>query len=249
MKLNQAKCKILHLGHGNPKHKYGLGREWIESSPEEKDLRVLVDKKLNRRWQCALAAQKPNCILGCIKRSAASRSREVILPLYSTLGNPRHGYRLGNECIESSPEEKDLEVLVDEKLKMNWQDVLAAQKAKLNEMELIDYSKVDELYSSRRRFECTISKFADDTKPGGAAGFLKGQEVLQRDLDRLQHWAIINGTKFNKNTCQSLNLGQINARHKYKLGEQWPQGSSAERDLGVLVNIRLNRNQQWALAA
>jgi len=37
MKFNEAKCKILHVGRGNPKHKYSLGREWLKSSPEEKD--------------------------------------------------------------------------------------------------------------------------------------------------------------------------------------------------------------------
>ncbi|PKU36881.1 hypothetical protein llap_12814 [Limosa lapponica baueri] len=88
MKFNQANCKVLHLGHGNPKHKHRLGGEWIESSPEEKDFGVLVDEKLNIHYQYALTAQKANCILSCIKRSVASRLRETFLPLYSALVRP-----------------------------------------------------------------------------------------------------------------------------------------------------------------
>ena len=64
MKFNKAKCKVLHLDQGNPKYRYSLGGEWLESSPEEKDLEVSVNEKLNMNRQCVLVAQKANCILG-----------------------------------------------------------------------------------------------------------------------------------------------------------------------------------------
>jgi len=99
MKISEAKCKVLHMGQHNPKHKHRLGGEWIESSPE-KELRVLVDKKLNMTRQCVLAAQAANCIMGCIKSSVASRVREGILPLCSSLVRPHLESKKNMDLLE-----------------------------------------------------------------------------------------------------------------------------------------------------
>jgi len=67
-------------------HQYRLRVDLLESSSVERNLGVLVDDRLTMSQQCALIAKKASGILGCIKKSVVSRSKEVLLPLYSTLG-------------------------------------------------------------------------------------------------------------------------------------------------------------------
>ncbi|GAB0190312.1 cAMP-dependent protein kinase inhibitor alpha [Grus japonensis] len=66
--------------------------------------------------------------------------------------------------------------------------------------------------------ECTLSKFADDTKPCGVVNTLEGWDAIQRDLDRLERWTHANRMKFNKAKRKVLHMGRGNLKHNYRLG-------------------------------
>jgi len=84
--VHEILLKEMHLGRNNHRHQQRMRANSLDNSSAKKGPGILVDNKLNMSQRCALVAKKVDSILGCImKNIISSGSKEVILPLYSTL--------------------------------------------------------------------------------------------------------------------------------------------------------------------
>ena len=92
MPFNLGKCKVMHIGHANPRSNYSLLGSDIEATDLEKDLGVLISSDLKFSKQCTEVEKKAQRLLGYIKRQFQFRNKEIVLTLYNSLIRPHLEY-------------------------------------------------------------------------------------------------------------------------------------------------------------
>ena len=102
----------MHMGRGNPKHKYNMLRDdhlvTLESSECEKDLGVYIDNELKFRSHIDRMSKKANGVLGLIRRSFEYINTDMFKTLFTSLVRPHLEY--GN-IIWAPYYKKDIKVI------------------------------------------------------------------------------------------------------------------------------------------
>ena len=88
LEFNSEKSKVMHMGTRNAETSYIMGETIIQTTTEEKDLGVVIDKQLKFHGHVTYAANKANRVLTTIKRTFETRDQETIPLLYKGLVRP-----------------------------------------------------------------------------------------------------------------------------------------------------------------
>ena len=92
MKLNSAKCKVMHIGKNNEKNEYsindGISRTILATTEMERDLGIFI--RADGKWsdQVNSAASKANRTLGMMKNTFKCWSDEIVRIIYPTFIRP-----------------------------------------------------------------------------------------------------------------------------------------------------------------
>ena len=88
MAFNIKKCKVMHVGRGNPQNLYNMEGHQLEVTEVERNIGVMVTNTLKPSAQCAKAARTAQAVLGQISRAFYYRDHHGFIRLYCQYVRP-----------------------------------------------------------------------------------------------------------------------------------------------------------------
>ena len=85
-----------------------------------------------------------------------------------------------------------------------------------------------------------VKIFADDTKCYRATRDVNDNITLQEDINNIYNWSEMWQLGFNLDKCHMLPLGYNNMKHQYNINGNPVEAVREEKDLGVIVDDKLN---------
>ena len=115
-----------------------------------------------------------------------------------------------------------------------WKDVVSGvpQGSVLGPILFIIF--VNDLPNILKTGSCSI--FADDTKLQANANNIKGADMIQKDLDKLNDWCKEWKLIFNAEKCHVLHFGSRNHNFLYHINGTLISPVNEEKDLGVIIS-------------
>ena len=90
--FNESKCKVIHLGTSNTRHTYTMSATPLESTPDEKDLGVVMDEELKFHLHVPQAVKKASRMLGLVHATFTCLDETTIPRLFMTMVQPHLEY-------------------------------------------------------------------------------------------------------------------------------------------------------------
>ncbi|PKU41688.1 pol- hypothetical protein [Limosa lapponica baueri] len=100
---------------------------------------------------------------------------------------------------------------------------------------------------SESGIECTASNFTGDTNLSGAVDVPEARDAIQRDLGKINKWARMNLMRINKAKCRVWLHCVGSTPVSIRSMDEGIVSSPVEKDLGLLVEEKLDMSQQCVL--
>jgi hypothetical protein len=88
MNFNVDKCTVVHLGCHNREYNYTMGGNQLAEVEQQRDLGIIINKDLKWDKQVETSYKKAMKALGLIARNFHYKSKDIMLPLYTSLVRP-----------------------------------------------------------------------------------------------------------------------------------------------------------------